>query len=84
MASGIYQRTKLRGLADLCGQPQCYLDYEMGEVDFDTAWQRVEWLMQESSAIRVHLAEVVPELVQHSRLSVEKAVRLLHDGDSHV
>ena len=70
LASGIYQRTKLQGLADLCGLPQCYADMDMEFADFDHAWQCVSTVIRERESIRQELAKRIPVLKTSSLATV--------------
>lgn len=70
IASGAYQRTKLQGLADLCGLPQCYADMDMEFADFDHVWQCVSTVVRERESIRQKLEKCIPVLRADSMVMV--------------
>ncbi|MBW1999059.1 MAG: polysaccharide pyruvyl transferase family protein, partial [Deltaproteobacteria bacterium] len=77
MASGIYQQTKLKGLADLCGLPRCFVKADMEFAEFGAVWPQVADFIANRHEIRAALEHVVPELELRSRTAVREAVRVL-------
>jgi polysaccharide pyruvyl transferase WcaK-like protein len=77
MASGVYQQTKLKGLAALCGLPQCSVEADMEFAEFDDVWPQVVDLMENRDSIRRQLGSIVPKLEDRSAMAVKEAVRLL-------
>lgn len=77
MASGIYQQTKLKGLADLCGLPQCFVPDDMEFADFDQVWPKVQTIVNERDMIASQLSKQVPILKKRSLLAVEAAIKIL-------
>lgn len=45
MASGIYERTKLEGLANLCKMPECHFPQDMQKSSISDVWPYVEALV---------------------------------------
>jgi hypothetical protein len=84
MASGIYQQTKLKGLADLCGLPQCFVKTDMEFAEFEDIWPAVSDFIERRGAIRRHLESVVPRLGDRSQMAVRHAAQLLRMRDGQV
>jgi len=85
IASGIYQQTKLKGLAALCNLDECYVEQDMEYVTFDEVWPKVDSLIRNRDVIRLGLEAAVPGLIQKSRLGVERAIEFLESrADSHL
>ena len=51
IASGIYQRTKLQGLANLCGLEYCYVDHDMEFVKAEVVWPYIEKVIDNRVAV---------------------------------
>ncbi len=83
MASGLYQQTKLKGLADLCGLPDCFVKEDMEFLKFADAWPQVLNFISHRDCIRKQLRSVVPDLMQRSQEAVREAARLLRERGSH-
>ncbi len=77
IASGVYQRTKLNGLAGLCGLPECYADMDMEEGSFPELMRIAGNFMDRRAEIRASLRRVVPALEEKSLLVVKEAVRII-------
>lgn len=77
IASGDYQRRKLRGIADLAGIPEAYLDHDLGAVDDAVVTDRLQQLLARRAALQQHLAKVVPKLQRQSLIGVERTCTLL-------
>ncbi|MBN1890307.1 MAG: polysaccharide pyruvyl transferase family protein [Thermoflexales bacterium] len=77
LASGVYQQTKLKGLADLCGLPQCFVQHDMEFACYEEVWLQVQSVVQTRAAIREQLERVVPELEDRSTIAVREAAKLL-------
>jgi len=77
MASGVYQQTKLKGLADLCGLPQCFVPDDMEFAKFDQVWAKVQTIVSERDIIANQLSKQVPILKQRSLMAVEAAIKIL-------
>ena len=74
LASGIYQRTKLQGLAALCGMNECYIDHDMEYVDIDEVWPNVVNVVEKRNEIKSKLAQRVPQLKKNSMRVVDEVV----------
>ena len=77
IASGVYQQTKLKGLADLCGLPQCFVQQDMEFADYEDVWPQVVRVVREREVIQKKLESVAPDLEERSLMAVEEAARLL-------
>jgi polysaccharide pyruvyl transferase WcaK-like protein len=77
MASGLYQQTKLKGLADLCGVPQCYVPEDMEFATFDQIWPEVDRFVNDRDSIARQLKSRVPILNQRSTMAIDRVVRFL-------
>lgn len=81
IASGVYQRTKLSGLASLCGLVECYVDHDMEYATLDDVWPSVEKVVQERDRIHAELRERVPGLKERSTSVADAAVLRLTSGE---
>jgi coenzyme F420-reducing hydrogenase beta subunit/polysaccharide pyruvyl transferase WcaK-like protein len=77
VATGVYQSTKLKGLAELCGLPECYWPQDLGHSSPIDVFHAVERLFARRFEITDQLAKVVPQLSQESMTTIEKARELL-------
>jgi polysaccharide pyruvyl transferase WcaK-like protein len=77
IASGIYQRTKLNGLASLCGLKECYVDHDMEFATLRDVWPSVEKVVEERDRIQTDLRERVPGLKERSKGVADAAVEYL-------
>jgi len=82
IASGTYQQTKLKGLADLCDLPQCFINEDMEFTDINSVWPQVANLVEQRDTIRAALEINVPELETRSQTGVREVARLLTDPHS--
>lgn len=80
VASGLYQRTKLKGLALLSGLPECYLDSELGEMPLETLTQHASRLFEDRARIRAILAKSVPHMTANSRLAVNEVIKIVRSA----
>jgi len=79
IASGVYQQTKLKGLADLCGLPQCFINNDMESSTFQEVWPKIEKFINERKFIKQKLKEIVPVLEEKSTYGIKEAAKLLID-----
>ena len=77
MASGLYQQTKLKGLADLCELPQCFVPDDMEFAVFDQVWPKVQRFISERNQIVDQLSRRVPILNKHSLIAVEEIIKIM-------
>lgn len=77
IASGIYQRTKLEGLANLCGLTDCYINYDMEYASFEEVWPRIENVVKHRCMIADKLKERIPLLKNDSRKVVQTVAEYL-------
>lgn len=77
IASGVYQRTKLQGLAQLCGMNECYIDHDMEFVAFDDVWPSVVHIIENRAEITRNLIERVPQLKKNSLKVVDSVTTIL-------
>jgi len=80
MASGTYQQTKLKGLADLCDLQDCYVPEDIEQSPFEDIWPRVENFMKKLEQITQQLSQQVPQLRKRSLIGVKAASRYLNTG----
>jgi len=74
IASGVYQRTKLKGLAALCELDECYIDHDMEYAKLDEIWPAVENVVDQRDRIQSDLRNRVPGLKERSTSVVDAAV----------
>jgi polysaccharide pyruvyl transferase WcaK-like protein len=77
IASGIYQRTKLKGLSALCELDECYIDHDMEYANLDEVWPAVENVVDQRDRIQSDLRNRVPGLKERSTGVVDAAVLCL-------
>lgn len=80
ISSGVYQRTKLQGLANLCGMPECYIDIDMEEARLDDIWDSISRVIENREDISDVLRERVPDLKKASSRVTEELVKYLKHG----
>jgi polysaccharide pyruvyl transferase WcaK-like protein len=77
IASGVYQQTKLEGLANLCELPQCFVHKDMEFTTFKEVWPLIQNVIKERTLIKKKLKNIVPYLEERSLYAVKEAVALL-------
>ena len=77
IASGIYQRTKLKGLVELCGISELYIDKDMKDLTVEEVSKRIESILEKKEIIKKQLLTVVPKLQKNSLFSIEYAIEKL-------
>jgi len=77
MASGIYQRTKLKGLADLCDLPDAYYPEDLATADVGSVWKHLVSCMSIRETTKAHLLARIPVLVRRSQKSTDHAIGIL-------
>jgi coenzyme F420 hydrogenase subunit beta len=82
IASGIYQQTKLKGLAELCGLPECFVPEDMEFASIEEVWPRIERIIEDRARITDQLSKVIPLLKQKSTLGVETAITIMQTTDN--
>jgi coenzyme F420-reducing hydrogenase beta subunit/polysaccharide pyruvyl transferase WcaK-like protein len=82
IASGVYQQTKLKGRADLCELPQCFVPDDMEFAIFDQVWPKIQRVISERNLIVDQLSRRVPILKKHSLIAVEEAVKIISSKSS--
>ncbi len=78
IASGIYQRTKLEGLAGLCEIQECYINMDMGEVSISEIIPLIDSFFIKKTIIKEQLIKIIPELEKRSLISINKAVEIIN------
>ena len=71
IASGEYQRTKLKGLAGLCQIEGCYFPKNMGETDISEVFPYIDFLFENLLDVKQKLKQIVPELKKESETTME-------------
>lgn len=79
LASGLYQQTKLEGLANLLGLDECYVPLDAEYVALDQVLPYLEAVVTNRARIAADLNERVPGLVEASATAVNFAVERLHE-----
>ena len=77
ISSGVYQRTKLQGLADLCGLPECYVDADMEFATIQDVWPQVCQIIDGRGEIEKALQRQVPALKNASLRIVSEVAKEL-------
>ena len=80
IASGVYQRTKLQGLSDLCGLPQCYINEDMETASFDDVWGKIQEFIKDRQIIKQKLKNIVPVLKEKSLIGVKEVEKILKNN----
>jgi coenzyme F420 hydrogenase subunit beta len=76
VASGKYQQTKLKGLAELCGTPDCFIEEDLEYVNFGIVWEKIEKVIKNRIKIASILRSQVPILEEKSVAGVKMAIEL--------
>ncbi|MFC1605838.1 coenzyme F420 hydrogenase/dehydrogenase beta subunit N-terminal domain-containing protein [Pseudomonadota bacterium] len=82
IASGIYQQTKLQGLARLCGLDQCYVDHDLEYAEITDIWPYVETVIKERCNIGLVLKDRIPKLKERSTRVADEAADYLQSHTS--
>ena len=72
--NGIYQMTKLNGLALLTDQPKCFYENDVETADVGDLFSRVVWLLSNRESISEGLKASVPILKKRSLTAIQYAV----------
>ena len=78
IANGLYQKTKLQGLAYLSELPECYIENDLDEIDEKELFKRADWLIENLLFCKEILHKKVPILIKKSQISIDKAVDYLN------
>jgi polysaccharide pyruvyl transferase WcaK-like protein len=76
-ANGVYQRTKLQGVAEAYGVPELYFNEDSEVLSVEALWSRLQALVARSAELRARLQARQAELAQMVRLPIREASRLL-------
>ena len=77
IASGTYQRTKLEGLANLCGLKDCYVDRDMEFATVDEVWPYFKNVIENREDIQKSLVNRIPSLKKRSLYIVDEVANYL-------
>jgi coenzyme F420 hydrogenase subunit beta len=77
IASGIYQRTKLQGLADLCGLVSGYIDIDMQTAKLSTILPTIEYVIDNRVEIKKLLQDRLPGLRKASEKITTEVARFM-------
>lgn len=77
IASGIYQQQKLRGLANLCELPFCFIEDDLESADIDSIWVKVDHVLRNMKEVKNTLRITSPRLKKASHMTIEFACRFL-------
>jgi len=77
VASGIYQKTKLRGLSLLAKAPECYYEQDLETANTQDLFRRAKQIIERRDSIAEKFRETVPTLQHKSRIGVNYALKLI-------
>lgn len=77
LATGIYQKTKLKGLSDLCGIPGSYFPEDMEIATLDSVKPYIDYLVLHRKEFKNKLEGIIPMLVTKSTIATEYTLRYL-------
>lgn len=77
IATGVYQKTKLEGLANLCGLPKCFYSDDLETGMFKEIWHHIESIFENLSEIKKQLYSRIPTLKERSLLSIKATEKFL-------
>jgi len=82
LASGVYQQTKLQGLANLLDLDECFVPLDAEFASFGEVWPYVARVMSDRKRIAAALRERIPSLIERSAYGVNTAVEIIvgHGG----
>jgi len=75
IADGLYQNTKLKGLADLCDLEQCHYKEELSLDCFNDIWGSIGNVFTQKELVLEKLHEKVPILNEMSKKGVNEAIQ---------
>lgn len=83
LANGIYQKAKLKGLADLYGTPQCFFREDILCANYEQILSDLTTFLAESDSIRRIMSDMTPVLKERSLLGVSRAEDIIrHNNNS--
>lgn len=77
MATGVYQKTKLKGLADLCGTPQGFFANDISRENSELLRESLVQFFNDIDIIRSTLSSNIPVLMEKSLAGVKKAEEII-------
>ncbi len=77
IASGIFQQTKLKGLAGLYQVEECFVQDDMSKATFAEIWPKVETFINKREYLKTKITEMTPILMERSFYGVKEAVKLI-------
>ena len=81
IASGIYQMTKLKGLALLNELPQCFYENDLESADLEDLYSRANAIIMQRQSFSKQLQISVPKLKEMSKTAVNYAIELMGKDD---
>lgn len=73
IASGVYQQQKLKGLANLCGLPQCFIQDDLEFISLDRVWEHIKSMILNRESIKEDLIKVNSQMKDASYASIRYA-----------
>jgi polysaccharide pyruvyl transferase WcaK-like protein len=77
LANGVYQKTKLKGIMQLYGLPECFIDEDMEKVGFDAVWSIVEKVVKNRVQISDQLRQRTTFLHEEAMITITRAASIL-------
>ena len=77
LANGVYQKIKLKGIMQLYGLPECFIDEDMEKVDFNLVWSVVEKVMKNREQISEQLKKRTAFLQDEAMITISRAASIL-------
>jgi coenzyme F420-reducing hydrogenase beta subunit/polysaccharide pyruvyl transferase WcaK-like protein len=77
LADGIYQKTKLKGLSDLCELPNTFYNEKLSLDNLDLIWDFIVKFMTNQQEIKEQLRKIIPILKEKSLSGVIMAEKIL-------
>jgi coenzyme F420-reducing hydrogenase beta subunit/polysaccharide pyruvyl transferase WcaK-like protein len=82
VASGIYQMTKLKGLALLNGLPHCFYEHDLESANLEDLFMRAKSIITRREELSLQLKTSVPELKKRSETAINFAIKLLEQSST--
>ena len=80
VASGIYQKTKLRGLALLNNLPECFYEHDIESANLKDLFFKAKDIITRRDLLSRQLKISVPELKKRSKIAIDYAIKLMEQS----
>jgi len=82
IAAGEYQKTKIKGIHDLCGIPEYYIDTDLDKTELQSLIKTMDRLIDDKERIQSLLKKRIPKLISRSMITIKYA-RIILSAESY-